>query len=238
MSPRLRAALATTAYALVHSVLASRECKDLAARLFGERFRNAFYRPFFLLQAVASFAALVIYLGRLPPMPLPCPGPLGLGHERVPVDGPCEGHWPLPIYPASAQPLPHPGPRLVAESSRLLTIRGQTNAGLGFRQSNRLSLPRSKHGFVPARIFPRNRCPSFSTLTSTGHFLREPPQLGQDPAADRQGDSSSGTRRIIVGCWKKGREPWRNTLGWTGWGRSRLTLSWMKSTSTAVGRIS
>lgn len=66
MSPRLRAVFATAVYGLGHSVLASRECKDLAARLFGERFRNAFYRPFFILQAVVSFAFLMLYLGRLP----------------------------------------------------------------------------------------------------------------------------------------------------------------------------
>lgn len=62
----LRAVLATAAYGLIHSILASRECKDLAARLFGERLRNAFYRPFFILQALASFAVLALYLGRLP----------------------------------------------------------------------------------------------------------------------------------------------------------------------------
>jgi hypothetical protein len=62
----LRAVLATCVYALLHSLLASRECKELAARAFGERARNAFYRPFFILQALASFAALAVYLARLP----------------------------------------------------------------------------------------------------------------------------------------------------------------------------
>jgi hypothetical protein len=66
MPPSLRAALATAAYGLLHSLLASRECKDLVVRCFGERFRNAFYRPFFILQALASFIVLMAYLVRLP----------------------------------------------------------------------------------------------------------------------------------------------------------------------------
>ncbi len=66
MPPWLRAVLATCVYGLFHSALASRECKDLVARACGQRFRNAFYRPFFIFQALASFAVLALYLGRLP----------------------------------------------------------------------------------------------------------------------------------------------------------------------------
>jgi protein-S-isoprenylcysteine O-methyltransferase Ste14 len=62
----LRVVLATLAFALVHSALASATAKEEAARLVGRRNRNAFYRPFYLVQAVATLAALLAYLASLP----------------------------------------------------------------------------------------------------------------------------------------------------------------------------
>jgi methanethiol S-methyltransferase len=61
-----RIALAFSAVALLHSVLASRAAKRAAARLVGERNRNAFYRPFYLAQSVVSFGGFLVYLGRMP----------------------------------------------------------------------------------------------------------------------------------------------------------------------------
>jgi methanethiol S-methyltransferase len=59
-------AAATALYAAVHSVLASRAAKQATTRVFGERKRNAFYRPFYLAQAVISFGALAWYVRRQP----------------------------------------------------------------------------------------------------------------------------------------------------------------------------
>src|SRR5689334_15651342 len=58
--------LATLAYAGVHSLLASRAVKQASARLIGERNRNAFYRPFYLVQSVATFALLAAFIRRRP----------------------------------------------------------------------------------------------------------------------------------------------------------------------------
>lgn len=62
----LKVAAATGLFALVHSALASRKAKDTAARLLGERNRNAFYRPFFNAQAVVTSGALAYYIYRQP----------------------------------------------------------------------------------------------------------------------------------------------------------------------------
>src|SRR5687767_14144100 len=58
--------LATAGFGLLHSLLASSAAKDAAARMFGARARNAFYRPFFIAQSFASVAALagVVFRGR------------------------------------------------------------------------------------------------------------------------------------------------------------------------------
>jgi hypothetical protein len=61
-----RIVLATTAVALLHSALASRRAKAVAARAFGERNRNTFYRPFYIGQSVLSFGTLLLYMRRLP----------------------------------------------------------------------------------------------------------------------------------------------------------------------------
>lgn len=62
----LKTAAATGLYAAVHSLFASRQAKTAAERILGPRARNAFYRPFFLLQATAGFAALYAYIRRQP----------------------------------------------------------------------------------------------------------------------------------------------------------------------------
>ena len=61
-----RTALATAAYGLLHSALASRQAKDAAARVFGDRHRNGLYRILYNLQAVGTFAVLLVYLLRQP----------------------------------------------------------------------------------------------------------------------------------------------------------------------------
>ncbi len=62
----VRTALATAAYGLLHSALASRQAKDAAARVFGERHRNELYRVVYNVQSVGTFALLVVYLLRQP----------------------------------------------------------------------------------------------------------------------------------------------------------------------------
>jgi len=68
----------------VHSLLASRRVKQAAARLLGERRRNAFYRLFYNAFALLSFGALGMYAARLPDRelyraPRPVAGLLRLG---------------------------------------------------------------------------------------------------------------------------------------------------------------
>ena len=59
-------ALATAVFAVFHSAVASRAAKQAASRLLGERRRNAFYRPFYIAQSLAAFAALGLYARSLP----------------------------------------------------------------------------------------------------------------------------------------------------------------------------
>lgn len=66
MNPATRIILATIAVAFVHSALASRPAKNAAARVLGERNRNAFYRPFYIAQSTLSFGGLLAYIGRQP----------------------------------------------------------------------------------------------------------------------------------------------------------------------------
>ena len=53
-------------YAMIHSALASREAKDLARKLFGERYRNGLYRFLYNTQAVLLFCWAVRVFLRLP----------------------------------------------------------------------------------------------------------------------------------------------------------------------------
>lgn len=57
---------ATALFAGVHSLLASRAVKRGAAKMLGERRRNALYRPLYNVQAVITFGALALYGGKLP----------------------------------------------------------------------------------------------------------------------------------------------------------------------------
>jgi len=57
---------ATTLFAVAHSVMASRQAKQRASRLIGERQRNAFYRPFYLAQSAVCLGALYLYTKGLP----------------------------------------------------------------------------------------------------------------------------------------------------------------------------
>lgn len=57
---------ATAVFGIVHSALASRQAKAAAARGFGQRVRNGWYRLFYLAQSVLTLAALAAYLWRLP----------------------------------------------------------------------------------------------------------------------------------------------------------------------------
>jgi methanethiol S-methyltransferase len=57
---------ATAAFAVVHSLLASRAAKSAADRLMGERKRAALYRPFYLAQSLVTFGGLYAYSRTLP----------------------------------------------------------------------------------------------------------------------------------------------------------------------------
>lgn len=61
-----RAVMATAAFAVVHSVLASAPVKRLAARVLGVRRRNALYRPFYIGQSLVASGFLFFYIARLP----------------------------------------------------------------------------------------------------------------------------------------------------------------------------
>ena len=61
-----RVAASTAAFALLHSALASRTAKSVAARTFGARRRNGLYRALFNAQATVTTVALVLYLRQLP----------------------------------------------------------------------------------------------------------------------------------------------------------------------------
>lgn len=61
-----RVLASTAAFALLHSALASRTAKTVAAKTFGGRNRNGLYRVFFNTQSIVATAALAVYLRRLP----------------------------------------------------------------------------------------------------------------------------------------------------------------------------
>ncbi len=58
--------LATLLFGLFHSLLAARVTKDFVAGIMGQRWRNAFYRPLYIAQALITSILLVIYLARQP----------------------------------------------------------------------------------------------------------------------------------------------------------------------------
>ena len=57
---------ATTAFAVVHSALASRGAKRAATKTFGERNRNGLYRVVYITQSAVTFAVLAAYIRRQP----------------------------------------------------------------------------------------------------------------------------------------------------------------------------
>lgn len=66
MHSALRVAVATVAFAALHSTLASRRTKRLAAGLVGERNQRGLYRSAFVAQSVITSAALAEYIRRQP----------------------------------------------------------------------------------------------------------------------------------------------------------------------------
>ncbi|HEX8141427.1 MAG TPA: NnrU family protein [Pyrinomonadaceae bacterium] len=62
----LKIMAATTLFAGIHSLLASQAAKRMATDMFGERQRNALYRPFYNAQAVITLGALVLYGSKFP----------------------------------------------------------------------------------------------------------------------------------------------------------------------------
>lgn len=61
-----RVLASTVVFALVHSALASRTAKSMAARRFGARKRNGLYRALFNTQAAVATVGLAMYLRQLP----------------------------------------------------------------------------------------------------------------------------------------------------------------------------
>ena len=70
MSTASRIARVCVPLAPVHSALASRQAKELAARLAGTRRRNGLYRVVYVGQSLATFAWLYHWLRGLPDRPL------------------------------------------------------------------------------------------------------------------------------------------------------------------------
>lgn len=62
----LKVMAATVAFGLIHSALASQKAKTSAVQLVGERRRNAWYRPVYLVQSLVTFGALALYVKGLP----------------------------------------------------------------------------------------------------------------------------------------------------------------------------
>lgn len=61
-----KTAIATLAFAAIHSLLATRKAKHIAAGLIGPERSKATYRVFYVGQGLLSFAALIVYCSRLP----------------------------------------------------------------------------------------------------------------------------------------------------------------------------
>jgi protein-S-isoprenylcysteine O-methyltransferase Ste14 len=66
MGPALQITLATIAYGVLHSFLASRSAKRFAARAVGEANARVFYRPFYIVQALVTTTALFVCTYRMP----------------------------------------------------------------------------------------------------------------------------------------------------------------------------
>lgn len=66
MGTTMKMGLATIAFAVFHSALATRRAKRIAAEVVGERRRDGGYRLFFVGQSLITFAMLIAYGARLP----------------------------------------------------------------------------------------------------------------------------------------------------------------------------
>jgi hypothetical protein len=66
MHPVLRIATATAAFAIMHSTLASRRAKQIAAANLGDRQQKGFYRAAFVGQSILTSAALAEFIRRQP----------------------------------------------------------------------------------------------------------------------------------------------------------------------------
>jgi methanethiol S-methyltransferase len=66
MQEAVKFALATLAYAVLHSLLASDSVKQMTARVVGERTYRGLYRLFYTIQALCTFGLLLVYGASLP----------------------------------------------------------------------------------------------------------------------------------------------------------------------------
>jgi hypothetical protein len=62
----LKVMAATVIFGVVHSALASQQAKHTAVQWLGARRRNAWYRPFYLVQSLVTFGGLVLYVKGVP----------------------------------------------------------------------------------------------------------------------------------------------------------------------------
>ena len=62
----LKVMAATVIFGVVHSALASQQAKHTAVQWLGARRRNAWYRPFYLVQSLVTFGGLVLYVKGAP----------------------------------------------------------------------------------------------------------------------------------------------------------------------------
>ncbi|HEX8912615.1 MAG TPA: hypothetical protein VF796_09685 [Humisphaera sp.] len=65
-APAVRVAAASAVWCVAHSLLASTPAKRWVERRWGQRARNAFYRPAYNALAVGSFAGLLAYIAKQP----------------------------------------------------------------------------------------------------------------------------------------------------------------------------
>lgn len=62
----LKVMAATVIFGIIHSALASQKAKTTAVRIIGERRRNAWYRPVYLVESLVTFGALALYVKGVP----------------------------------------------------------------------------------------------------------------------------------------------------------------------------
>jgi protein-S-isoprenylcysteine O-methyltransferase Ste14 len=62
----LKVMAATVIFGIIHSALASQKAKTTAVQIIGERRRNAWYRPLYLVQSLVTCGALALYVKGVP----------------------------------------------------------------------------------------------------------------------------------------------------------------------------